>query len=134
MFLYINTAIDNIIELALVDKDGTTEEKLIKEAGRLQSEKLMPLIVSFLGGRNFLFKDLKGIIVVSGPGRFTSLRIGIATGNTMAFSLTIPIVGIMLHDNLDDIDFKKAVRKMKKGVYVMPTYGREPNITKPKKK
>ena len=90
--------------------------------------------MSLLKRHNFLFKDLKGILVAHGPGRFTSLRIGIATANTMAFSLQIPVKGVDLLSNITKTKFTRLIKSLKKGVYAIPKYGREPNITKSKTK
>ena len=38
--------------------------------------------------------DLAGVIVGTGPGSFTGLRIGLATAKTIAYSLDVPIVGV----------------------------------------
>jgi tRNA threonylcarbamoyl adenosine modification protein YeaZ len=37
--------------------------------------------------------DLTGVIVGTGPGSFTGLRIGLATAKTIAYTLDVPIVG-----------------------------------------
>ena len=132
-YLYINTALDNIIEIAVIAKIGKIIGGMRKEVGFTEAEKLLPFIVSLLRRHNFSFKDLKGVFVAHGPGRFTSLRIGIATANTLAFSLKIPVLGIDLQENAIYVKFDKLAKKFKKGVYALPEYGREPNITKPKK-
>lgn len=38
-------------------------------------------------------KDLKAILVNTGPGSFTGVRVGVTMGNTLAWSLNIPIFG-----------------------------------------
>ena len=40
---------------------------------------------------------LSGVVVGTGPGSFTGLRIGLATAKTIAYSLAIPLVGISSH-------------------------------------
>ncbi|MFZ1683405.1 MAG: tRNA (adenosine(37)-N6)-threonylcarbamoyltransferase complex dimerization subunit type 1 TsaB [Candidatus Zixiibacteriota bacterium] len=42
--------------------------------------------------------QLNGIIVSTGPGSFTGLRIGLAMAKGMASALKIPVVGISLYD------------------------------------
>ena len=39
-------------------------------------------------------QQIMGVIIYQGPGSFTGLRIGVTTANTMAYSLSIPIVGV----------------------------------------
>ena len=89
------------------------------------------------------WSQILGIIVVQGPGGFTSLRIGIATANAMAWALQIPIIGVesnikslVISDKeIRESDEKliksglKKIKKIKKFRQVLPKYGREPNIT-----
>jgi tRNA threonylcarbamoyladenosine biosynthesis protein TsaB len=42
--------------------------------------------------------DLNGIVVSTGPGSFTGLRIGLAAAKGMAVALKIPIVGVSLFE------------------------------------
>lgn len=133
MFLYINTSSHEKIILALFDKSGKVLVMKKIKAVYQQSEKLLSEINKIIPK----IKDLKGIIVVIGPGGFTSLRIGIATANAMAWSLNIPILGVENKSGLGDkilIDknFKKILNK-RVFKQVLPKYGKEPNITKSKK-
>ncbi len=77
------------------------------------------------------FGDLIGIIVFEGPGSFTSLRIGLTVANTIAYAQQIPIVGATGDDWIQIALSKLKIAKL--GDYVMPVYGAEANITKPKK-
>ena len=90
MYLYINTSQFEKIVLALLNKDGKILELKNIKAKYKQSEKLL----SEIDKLKFKNKNLDGVIVVVGPGGFTSLRIGVATANAMAWSLNIPILGI----------------------------------------
>ncbi len=58
------------------------------------SQKLLIYIDKFLKENKVSYKDLKGIVVISGPGSFTGIRIGVCVGNTLAWSLNIPILAI----------------------------------------
>jgi tRNA threonylcarbamoyladenosine biosynthesis protein TsaB len=44
--------------------------------------------------------QLEGIVVGTGPGSFTSLRIGLGTGRTLAFALDIGLAGVSTLDAL----------------------------------
>jgi tRNA threonylcarbamoyladenosine biosynthesis protein TsaB len=44
--------------------------------------------------------QLEGIVVGTGPGSFTSLRMGLATGRTLAFALDIGLAGVSTLDAL----------------------------------
>jgi tRNA threonylcarbamoyladenosine biosynthesis protein TsaB len=77
------------------------------------------------------FADIAGIGVFKGPGSFTGLRIGLTVLNTMADSLAIPIVGGEGETWKD-----QAIVGLQSGrndQIVLPEYGGEAHITKPRK-
>lgn len=45
-------------------------------------------------------KDLQGVIVASGPGSYTGLRIGVATAKGLCYALDIPLISINTLDLL----------------------------------
>ena len=63
-------------------------------AGYRHGETLLPTIGRFLGEQNIRRSRLVGIIVGTGPGAFTGLRVGIATAKGLAHGLGLPLVGI----------------------------------------
>lgn len=77
--------------------------------------------------------SLQGIVVVSGPGAFTAVRLGVVIANTIAWSLHIPIVGVKrtTFATLADLGVKSGglIKRARKGKLVVPYYGKEPNIT-----
>lgn len=136
MILFINTAEQNKIFVALV-KENKLKSKLELKGEFHQSKKLLPLIERLLKKNKIKLGDLSGIIVVFGPGGFTSVRIGVVTANTLGFALGIPVAGVK---KIDGDNKKRLIRdgviKLKKvrvGEIVLPFYGQEPNITKPKR-
>ena len=73
----------------------------------------------------------RGIGVMKGPGSFTGLRIGLTVTNTLADSLSAPIVGATGEDWRET-----ALEKLRAGEnekIVMPEYGAVAHITAPRK-
>jgi len=100
---------------------------------RKQSEKLLSGIDAFLKADKKKLSEITGIGAVTGPGRFTSLRIGVTAANILAFGLNVPVAGIAAGDFKD---YQELVKKMiiklsraKAGKIILPSYGAEPNIT-----
>ncbi|MFC1622615.1 tRNA (adenosine(37)-N6)-threonylcarbamoyltransferase complex dimerization subunit type 1 TsaB [Patescibacteria group bacterium] len=134
MYLYINTSSPEKIILALINKKGEVLKLKNIKAEYQQSEKLLNEIDKIFAGTGLDLPDIKGILAVKGPGSFTALRIGIATANTLAWSLNIPILGIENKNNqtdkiLIDKNYKKILNKTKFTKQTLPKYGKEPNIT-----
>lgn len=69
-------------------------------AGHRHGEQLLPSIARLLGETNVRRSRLDGIVVGTGPGAFTGLRVGIATAKGLAHGLGIPIAGIATSDAL----------------------------------
>jgi tRNA threonylcarbamoyladenosine biosynthesis protein TsaB len=82
-------------------------------------------------GAGLQASSLQGLVVFTGPGSFTGLRIGISTMNAMAYAQNIPIVGVGGENWL--LDGIKRLKNHENDKIVTPNYGREPNITKSKK-
>ncbi len=100
------------------------------ESGRALADELLTKLVEFLGHRPVPQQTLTGVIVFSGPGSFTSLRIGHTVANALASSLGIPVVGAQ-GDNWIQVAHA-ALAHTKLDVPAIPHYGSEANITRPK--
>ncbi|MDH4280614.1 MAG: tRNA (adenosine(37)-N6)-threonylcarbamoyltransferase complex dimerization subunit type 1 TsaB, partial [Acidimicrobiia bacterium] len=61
---------------------------------RRHAEEISPLIQKLLADSGVTLGDLDVLIVDRGPGRFTGLRVGLATIKTLAFALAVPVVGL----------------------------------------
>lgn len=130
MILAIKTNVP-LAELTVLDMAGKGSASLQWQADRELSNTIFYKLDEVLRKAAIGFKNLKGIIVFEGPGSFTGLRIGITLSNSLAYALDIPVAGA----GEDDWQ-KKALVRLKQEPdkrIVVPVYGGEANITKPKK-
>ena len=119
---------DPTVEIHLLDADGKNLNQKLWQPDRQLANDLLSEIDKLIASK---WKDLTGLIVFRGPGSFTGLRIGIATMNTLAYSLNIPIVGADGTDWLEN-GFRRLKNNQNDKI-VIPEYGQPPNITKPTK-
>jgi tRNA threonylcarbamoyl adenosine modification protein YeaZ len=91
--LAIDTSTTRVV-IATGSPDGTVDGVSTWEAGHRHGETLLPSIGRFLGEQNIRRSRLSGIVVGTGPGAFTGLRVGIATAKGLAHGLRIPLVGV----------------------------------------
>lgn len=136
MYLLINTAIKNQTTAALVNHSGEIfKKRTIKYQGS-GANKLLPLIDEVLSSLEVKFAKLEGVLTVVGPGDFSAVREGVVAANTAAFVLHILLAGIKLKEGQSFAEIIKRgllkIKKAKTGI-VSPVYGKEPNITEPKK-
>lgn len=82
MHLFIDTHLNDITYI-LYD---TKIVKKVVENGKEHSKLLMPTLEKLLDG---IIPE--SIIVVNGPGSFTSVRLGVTIAKTLAYTLNIPI-------------------------------------------
>ncbi len=77
------------------------------------------------------YDNLSGLVIYKGPGSFTGLRIGIGVFNAISYIQNIPIIGMngegWLQDGLSELKLAKNHK------VVLPYYGAEANVSKPKK-
>lgn len=107
------------------------QHQLRWEAGRSLAETILVKIDELLDEAGTTYDQLTGIVVFKGPGSFTGLRIGATTGNAVAYAKELPIVGTTGEDWL--YDGLALIGIGENHGQVVPEYGAEPNITKPKK-
>ncbi len=101
------------------------------QAHRQLAETIHRVIAKNLQLASLGLDDLEGIVVFKGPGSFTGLRIGLSVANALADSLEIPIVGATGDDWISE-GMNSIINGENQGV-VLPEYGAQPHITKPKK-
>lgn len=150
--MYLLIAAENNSHFSVAKGEEKIEKiKTVKKVYR-QSELLLKTIEQVLrsGSRHkaqrkvedsrLKIQEIKGIIVVSGPGQFSALRTGVATANALGFAYKIPVVGVQLEEawlGLEEKEkiakvwatgLKKMRRKIGLAKIIVPIYGSEPNI------
>jgi tRNA threonylcarbamoyl adenosine modification protein YeaZ len=91
--LAIDTSTTRIV-VASGDAAGHPDGLTTWVAGQRHGETLLPALGRFLGEQNIRRSRISAIVVGTGPGAFTGLRVGIATAKGLAHGLGIPIAGI----------------------------------------
>lgn len=90
----------SIASVALIEDEVVLGEEIYGgaaapgEAKKNHAEIILPMIRSVLSRASITLANLSGIAVSIGPGSFTGLRIGLATVKGLAYSSTLPVVGV----------------------------------------
>jgi len=87
----IDTSQINTVHVA-VKIDGKRTEKT-SDSRIMKSETIVPLIEQALGDMHLTVKDISAITVVTGPGSYTGLRVGLSVANMLGALLGVPVNG-----------------------------------------
>lgn len=124
MTLFIDTSDFNGLRFALINSEKAIE--FTTELAFNENYKTAELLEKFLLEQQVELSDLEKIIVCSGPGSFTGIRVGVALSQAMSFALDIPMFTISKEDlpsNLTELLSQELQNNLDLH------YGREPNIT-----
>ncbi len=80
--------------VALGAADGSIVDERRWVAGYRHGEELLLQVDELLHSNGVGLESLSGIVVGTGPGAFTGMRVGIATAKALARGLAIPIAGV----------------------------------------
>ncbi|MFC1651835.1 hypothetical protein ACFL24_01615 [Patescibacteria group bacterium] len=97
------------------------------------SQKFLDYLDEFLSTNTITKENLKGLVVVRGPGSFTTLRVVISTLNVLAYALDIPILGIEKGEKFSEKVVEKLIKANNFKDPVAPYYKESPKITRSKK-
>ncbi len=90
--LFINTSTEKL-QLAV-----KCDSKIQKYVGGIDAKKhnadILPSIDSLLSKQNITIKDISAIVVVTGPGSFTGIRIGVTTAAAIATATGAKVVAV----------------------------------------
>jgi tRNA threonylcarbamoyl adenosine modification protein YeaZ len=97
--LAIDTATSRVV-IGLGFGDGAPDRGIAWPAGHRHGEQLLPAIQELLAETGLDRTALDGIVVGTGPGAFTGLRVRIATAKALAHGLGRPLAGVATSDAL----------------------------------
>jgi tRNA threonylcarbamoyl adenosine modification protein YeaZ len=80
--------------VALGRTDGTVATERRWAAGYRHGEELLARTDEMLRAQGVMLADLAGVVVGTGPGAFTGLRVGLATAKALSCGLGIAIAGV----------------------------------------
>lgn len=121
-YLYINTFNHQKVEIALIADGNKIGLSNFSSQYQFQiKDRLLKTIDKILTRNKLILEDLNGIVVVNKSREMTSLRIGTAVANALAYSLNIPVVGI-------DSDQSSKFKKIKKFKPIIPEYEINPML------
>ena len=98
MILGIETAVEHV-GVALGDHRGIRAHTMVA-SDRRHAESLTPMIRFAMQQAGIEMTDLSAIAVDIGPGLFTGMRVGMATAQSMAWALDLPVVPVCSLDAL----------------------------------
>lgn len=127
--VFINSALPDQSALWWMTDQG---EVAWKETGKARE-----LLADIAKHREVLGNEIRAVAVVAGPGRFSSLRVGILYAHVLARWYKVPLYALSLADIETPVTRADAFHAMMGGArdsqsYVAPIYDREPNITTPR--
>jgi tRNA threonylcarbamoyladenosine biosynthesis protein TsaB len=120
---------DMNVSLTLVA--GTVRYDYQWQANRSLARDMLAYLRDRLAEHQATLDDVTGIGVYRGPGSFTGLRIGLTVLNTLAATNRVPIVGALGGGWASECEARLSQGESDQ--VVLPEYGGEATITKPRK-
>lgn len=126
MHLFIDTSARGRIRLAAIPDDS---RRPVEERAIEPSRDLVACAQGFFEPH---LRRARGIIVVAGPGSFSSIRSGVLLANLMSRLLKVPLYQVA--KGAEEVDLNELREQIARGSlrpvsYVAPVYDAEPNIT-----
>lgn len=134
-YLFIHNLLESGPVIGLFNENGLID-KIEDQKQAARPRRILNLLDKLLKKNRLKTESLRGVVVVNGPGSFTSIRLSLALANTLSYLLKIPAVGVGLDEfkTLDELIKigQGRLRKKRELGLVLPHYGKKPNITKAK--
>lgn len=80
---------------AAIVRGGQVLSRRMEKIGRGHAERLLPMISEMMAEADVQYDVLYRVVVCTGPGTFTGLRIGLSVARGLALAKDIPCLGLM---------------------------------------
>ncbi|HLV40834.1 MAG TPA: tRNA (adenosine(37)-N6)-threonylcarbamoyltransferase complex dimerization subunit type 1 TsaB [Brumimicrobium sp.] len=104
--LHIETS-TKVCSVALSEKGQIVD--LLEESSEayIHSERLTIFIDQITKRNNWELSDLDAVVVTSGPGSYTGLRIGVSTAKGLCYALKVPLIAVNTLESIAFLAHKK---------------------------
>ncbi len=93
MLLMHTAGAEGSVALADTERDEVVAARA-ELPGRSASERLVPVVRELLAGRGWALAELAAVVVVTGPGSFTGVRVGLSAAKGLSEAGAVPLIGI----------------------------------------
>ncbi len=128
-YLFIDSATTNLV-VAIIN-EGKIAYIYDNNDGHDTSSKMMPVLSEAFENAGLKPQDIDKIFVVTGPGSFTGIRVGLTVAKTMAYALNIPIVPISSLEVMASCSGGTALINARRGYVFAGTYDEKLNVIYP---
>ena len=128
-YLFIDSATTNLV-VAIIN-EGKIAYIYDNNDGHDTSSKMMPVLSEAFENAVLKPQDIDKIFVVTGPGSFTGIRVGLTVAKTMAYALNIPIVPISSLEVMASCSGGTALINARRGYVFAGTYDEKLNVIYP---
>ena len=127
-YLFIDSATTNLV-VAIIN-DGKIAYLYNNNDNRDTSSKMMPVLAEAFSKASLKPTDIDKIFVVTGPGSFTGIRVGLTVAKTMAYALNIPIVSLSSLEVMVSGTAGTALINARRGYVFAGSYDDDLNVIK----
>ncbi|TSC63450.1 MAG: hypothetical protein G01um1014106_497 [Parcubacteria group bacterium Gr01-1014_106] len=113
--------------IGLADRERVVAQEEFP-VGRDLAATLSERIKKFLEAKRTTREAIQKVVVHTGPGSFTGIRLGVTTANAFGYARGIPVVGVSGPVGTPEELFERSRGIPAEGTIAVPTYGQDPRL------